>query len=54
MVSSPFPGGSGRPRVVARAVRDEFVYRHRWWVGDLVMWDKRSVMHTATPFDAER
>jgi taurine dioxygenase len=29
------------------AVRYEFVYRHRWTVGDLVMWDNRCSMHFA-------
>jgi taurine dioxygenase len=28
--------------------RDEFVYRHRWEAGMLVMWDNRSVLHRAT------
>jgi taurine dioxygenase len=28
--------------------RDEFVYRHRWAPGMLVMWDNRSVLHRAT------
>ncbi len=28
--------------------RDDFVYRHRWEPGMLVMWDNRSVLHKAT------
>lgn len=28
-------------------VRPEFVYEHRWRVGDLVIWDQRSTMHRA-------
>lgn len=28
--------------------RDEFVHRHRWAPGTLVMWDNRSVLHRAT------
>lgn len=28
--------------------RDEFVYRHRWQPGMLVMWDNRSLLHRAT------
>lgn len=32
--------------------RKEYVYRHDWQVGDLVMWDNRSTLHRATPFDA--
>lgn len=29
----------------------EFVYRHAWREGDLVMWDNRCTMHRARPFD---
>ncbi len=29
------------------AVRPEFVYRHAWRVGDLVMWDNRGSVHQA-------
>ena len=28
--------------------RDEFVYRHQWSTGNLVLWDNRSVLHAAT------
>ena len=28
--------------------RDEFVYRHRWQAGMLVMWDNRCLVHAAT------
>jgi taurine dioxygenase len=31
----------------AHCVRPEFLYRHRWQVGDLVMWDNASAMHLA-------
>jgi taurine dioxygenase len=33
------------------ATRPQFVYRHKWKVGDLVFWDNRSTMHRATEFD---
>lgn len=33
------------------ATQREFVYRHRWRVGDLVIWDNRCTMHRARPFD---
>ncbi len=34
------------------ATQPQFVYRHAWQVGDLVIWDNRCTMHRATPFDA--
>ncbi|HEY7654176.1 MAG TPA: TauD/TfdA family dioxygenase [Methylomirabilota bacterium] len=32
------------------ATQRQFVYSHRWRVGDLVMWDNRQTMHRARPF----
>jgi alpha-ketoglutarate-dependent 2,4-dichlorophenoxyacetate dioxygenase len=34
------------------ATQREFVYSHKWRVGDLVMWDNRQTMHRARPFPA--
>lgn len=31
----------------AHCTRHEFLYRHRWALGDLVIWDNRSLMHHA-------
>ena len=28
--------------------RDDFIYRHKWTKGDLLMWDNRSVLHHAS------
>jgi alpha-ketoglutarate-dependent 2,4-dichlorophenoxyacetate dioxygenase len=33
------------------ATRPQFVYQHRWRVGDLVMWDDRCTMHRGRPYD---
>lgn len=35
----------------AFATQDRFVYRHKWRVGDLVVWDNRSTLHQATGYD---
>jgi len=41
-------------RLAAHATQPRFVYRHRWQKGDLVMWDNRAVLHTASLFDHVR
>jgi alpha-ketoglutarate-dependent 2,4-dichlorophenoxyacetate dioxygenase len=33
------------------ATQPEFVYRHEWQVGDLVIWDNRDTMHRGRPYD---
>jgi alpha-ketoglutarate-dependent taurine dioxygenase len=33
------------------ATAPRFVYRHKWSVGDLVIWDNTGTMHRATPYD---
>ena len=33
------------------ATQREFVYRHRWRVGDLVIWDNRCTMHRGRAYD---
>jgi alpha-ketoglutarate-dependent taurine dioxygenase len=36
-------------------VQERFVYRHKWTLGDLLMWDNRCLLHRAnTNFDAAR
>jgi taurine dioxygenase len=35
------------------ATADAIAWRHRWQVGDLVLWDNRSTMHRRDPFSAE-
>ncbi len=37
--------------LVEHATQREFVYVHKWRVGDLVMWDNRQTMHRARRFD---
>jgi alpha-ketoglutarate-dependent 2,4-dichlorophenoxyacetate dioxygenase len=40
--------------LMEHATRPERVYRHRWRVGDLVIWDNRATMHRACPFDDQQ
>jgi len=37
--------------LIAFATQPQFVYRHCWTVGDLVMWDNRCTMHRGRPYD---
>jgi alpha-ketoglutarate-dependent 2,4-dichlorophenoxyacetate dioxygenase len=37
--------------LIAFATQRQFVYQHRWTVGDLVMWDNRCTMHRGRPYD---
>jgi alpha-ketoglutarate-dependent 2,4-dichlorophenoxyacetate dioxygenase len=34
------------------ATQPQFVYRHHWHIGDLVIWDNRCTLHRATPFNS--
>ena len=40
--------------LIAHATQPRFLYSHRWQPGDLVMWDNRAVLHTASLFDHTR
>jgi alpha-ketoglutarate-dependent 2,4-dichlorophenoxyacetate dioxygenase len=37
--------------LIAFATRPDFVFHHRWRVGDLVIWDDRCTMHRGRPYD---
>ena len=46
IVDWPLPEGRLLLRdLTEHATQPEFVYRHRWAVGDLVIWDNRATMH---------
>lgn len=34
--------------------RPEFIHRHHWTVGDIVIWDNRFALHAATPLDTDQ
>ncbi len=38
-------------RLWSHCMRGDFVYRHQWRPGDLLMWDNRVTMHRREPFD---
>ena len=40
--------------LMAHAAQERYVYRHRWREGDLVIWDNRCTLHTASLFDHEK
>ena len=48
---SPAESDALLDRLWEEATRTEFVYEHRWRVGDLLLWDNRSTMHRRDPFD---
>jgi taurine dioxygenase len=37
--------------LTAFVTQDRFVYRHKWQVGDVLVWDNRCTLHTGTLFD---
>jgi len=52
IVDWPVPEGRLLLRdLIEHATQPEFVYRHAWRVGDLVIWDNRATMHRARPFE---
>jgi alpha-ketoglutarate-dependent 2,4-dichlorophenoxyacetate dioxygenase len=55
IVDMPLPDGRLLLRdLVEHATRAEYVYRHAWRNGDLVIWDNLQTMHRARPFDDTR
>jgi alpha-ketoglutarate-dependent 2,4-dichlorophenoxyacetate dioxygenase len=52
IIDWPVPEGRLLLRdLIEHATQPEFVYRHCWRVGDLVIWDNRATMHRARPFE---
>lgn len=40
--------------LIEHATQPQFIYRHKWRVGDLVIWDNLATMHRGRPFDDQR
>ena len=52
VIDWPVPEGRLLLRdLIEHATQPCFVYRHRWRVGDLVIWDNLATMHRGRPFD---
>jgi alpha-ketoglutarate-dependent 2,4-dichlorophenoxyacetate dioxygenase len=55
IVDWPVPEGRLLLRdLIEHATQRQFVYRHSWRVGDLVIWDNRATMHRGLPYDDSR
>ncbi|WP_273735208.1 TauD/TfdA dioxygenase family protein [Mycolicibacterium septicum] len=39
--------------LMAHATADEYVYRHSWQLGDVLIWDNTGTMHRARPYDPD-
>lgn len=51
----PDEGYARLQQLTAHAIDERFVYRHKWTLGDVLMWDNRCLLHRAnTNFDAAR
>jgi len=51
------PDAEAKPlikRLIAEVTRAESVYRHRWQVGDFVIWDNRCLLHSGCGYDADK
>lgn len=52
VIGKPGPEGLAMlEELVEFMTGDEFVYRHKWQKGDLLMWDNRCTLHTGTLYD---
>ena len=46
----PAEGEALLQRMMDWATQPQFVYRHKWHLGDVVMWDNTGTMHRAMPY----
>jgi taurine dioxygenase len=40
--------------LVAFATQEKYVYRHKWRIGDVLVWDNRCTLHTGTDFERNK
>jgi len=40
--------------LIAFGTQEQFVYRHKWQVGDVLVWDNRCTMHTGSLYDDKK
>jgi alpha-ketoglutarate-dependent taurine dioxygenase len=40
-------------RLMLHATQEKYIYRHKWQMGDLAIWDNTGAMHRVMPFDLE-
>jgi taurine dioxygenase len=53
----PGPHGEGAKlldQLMTHYTRPEFIYVHEWTQGDMLVWDNRCLVHTATWYDADK
>ncbi|CAN5341968.1 TauD/TfdA family dioxygenase [soil metagenome] len=48
------PGFDLIDELVGFMTQEQFVYRHRWQAGDILVWDNRCSLHTGTLFDDQQ
>jgi alpha-ketoglutarate-dependent taurine dioxygenase len=40
-------------RLMEWATQPQFIYHHKWTIGDLLIWDNTGTMHRVTPYDPD-
>lgn len=50
----PAAGQALLARLLAHATQDQYVWRHSWQPGDLIVWDNRCTLHRRDGFDASQ
>jgi taurine dioxygenase len=51
---SPEDGRGLVSELIGHVTQEQWVYRHKWQDGDLVIWNNLCTMHSATEFDDSR